>query len=183
MRLPCTRLSMKPLWHLPCESKTLCYPRAAVFAFCVALMAWNGMSVIHAALRSVHGEERVEENLSGVLSVAGNIAGLSRDDDCDSCTGMGGLPESYDGSTGIAAQATGERRVAGIFSEAGPRSKETAASTKLLRQPKTLRHRRVTRKKKCLKNVTFTALPQSPRYRSIRLTRCRKSIYCQCLGH
>lgn len=28
-------------------------------------MAWNGMSVIHAALRSVHGEETVAENLSG----------------------------------------------------------------------------------------------------------------------
>lgn len=51
--------------HLTCEIKTLCYPRAAVFAFCLALMAWNGMSVIHAALRSVHGEETIEENLSG----------------------------------------------------------------------------------------------------------------------
>jgi len=51
--------------HLTCEIKTLCYPLAAVFAFCLALMAWNGMSVIHAALRSVHGEETVEENLSG----------------------------------------------------------------------------------------------------------------------
>jgi IS4 transposase len=50
--------------HLTCEIKTLGYPRAAVFAFCLALMAWNGMSVIHAALRSVHGEETVEENLS-----------------------------------------------------------------------------------------------------------------------
>jgi hypothetical protein len=51
--------------NLTCEIKTLGYPRAAVFAFCLALMAWNGMSVIHAALRSVHGEETVEENLSG----------------------------------------------------------------------------------------------------------------------
>ena len=50
--------------NLTCEIKTLGYPRAAVFAFCLALMAWNGMSVIHAALRSVHGEETVEENLS-----------------------------------------------------------------------------------------------------------------------
>ena len=50
--------------NLTCEVRTLGYPRAAVFAFCLALMAWNGMSVIHAALRSVHGEETVEENLS-----------------------------------------------------------------------------------------------------------------------
>ena len=27
-------------------------------------MAWNGMSVIHAALRNVHGEEDVDENVS-----------------------------------------------------------------------------------------------------------------------
>ena len=50
--------------NLTCEIKTLGYPRAAVFAFSLALMAWNGMSVIHAALRNVHGEETVEENLS-----------------------------------------------------------------------------------------------------------------------
>jgi hypothetical protein len=51
--------------NLTCEIKTLAYPRAAVFAFCLALMAWNGLSVIHAALRSVHGEEKVEDDLSG----------------------------------------------------------------------------------------------------------------------
>lgn len=51
--------------NLTCEIKTLAYPRAAVFAFCLALMAWNGLSVIYAALRSVHGEETVEEQLSG----------------------------------------------------------------------------------------------------------------------
>ena len=50
--------------NLTCEIKTLGYPRAAVFAFCLALTAWNGMSVIHAALRNVHGEETVEQNLS-----------------------------------------------------------------------------------------------------------------------
>ena len=50
--------------NLTCEIKTLGYPRAAVFAFCLALMAWNGMSVIYAALRNVHDEETVEQNLS-----------------------------------------------------------------------------------------------------------------------
>ena len=51
--------------NLTCEIKTLAYPRAAVFAFCLAVMAWNGLSVIHAALRSVHGEDKVEETVSG----------------------------------------------------------------------------------------------------------------------
>ena len=50
--------------NLTCEIKTLGYLRAAVFAFCLTLMTWNGMPVMHGVLRSVHGEETVEENLS-----------------------------------------------------------------------------------------------------------------------
>ena len=50
---------------LTCEIKTLGYPKAAVFAFCLALVAYNGISVIKAALRSVHGTDAVEENVSG----------------------------------------------------------------------------------------------------------------------
>jgi hypothetical protein len=50
---------------LTCEIKTLAYPKAAVFAFCLAVAAYNGISVIKAALRSVHGTDTVEENVSG----------------------------------------------------------------------------------------------------------------------
>ena len=50
---------------LTCEIKTLGYPKAAVFAFCLALVAYNGISVIKAALRSVHGTDTVEEHVSG----------------------------------------------------------------------------------------------------------------------
>jgi hypothetical protein len=42
------------------EIDTLGYPKAALFAFCVALVAYNVMSVVKAALRSAHGEEAVE---------------------------------------------------------------------------------------------------------------------------
>ncbi len=42
------------------EIDTLGYPKAALFAFCVALMSYNVMSVVKAALRSAHGEEAVE---------------------------------------------------------------------------------------------------------------------------
>lgn len=42
------------------EVNTLGYPKAALFAFCVALVSYNVMSVVKAALRSVHGEEAVE---------------------------------------------------------------------------------------------------------------------------
>jgi IS4 transposase len=47
------------------EINTLGYPKAALFAFCVALVSYNLMSVIKAALRAVHGAETVEEKVSG----------------------------------------------------------------------------------------------------------------------
>ena len=47
------------------EINTLGYPKAALFAFCVALVSYNLMSVIKAALRTVHGEQVVEEEVSG----------------------------------------------------------------------------------------------------------------------
>jgi hypothetical protein len=50
---------------LSCEVKTLGYPKAALFAFCLALLAYNAVSVIKAALRAVHGSEKVEQELSG----------------------------------------------------------------------------------------------------------------------
>jgi len=51
--------------HLNSEINTLGYPKAALFAFCIALIAYNVMSVIKAALRSVHGVEIVEQEVSG----------------------------------------------------------------------------------------------------------------------
>jgi IS4 transposase len=50
---------------LTCEIKTLGYPKAALFGFCLALLAYHAVSVIKAALRSVHGTPTVERNLSG----------------------------------------------------------------------------------------------------------------------
>jgi IS4 transposase len=47
------------------EINTLGYPKAALFAFCVALVSYNVLSTIKAALRSVHGEEVVAEDVSG----------------------------------------------------------------------------------------------------------------------
>ncbi len=50
---------------LRCEVNTLGYPKAALFAFCVALVAYNVLAVQKAALRSVHGERKVAEEVSG----------------------------------------------------------------------------------------------------------------------
>lgn len=46
------------------EIETLGYPKAALFAFCVALVSYNVLSVILAALRAAHGVEAVEDRVS-----------------------------------------------------------------------------------------------------------------------
>src|SRR3954447_22889431 len=47
------------------EVNTLGYPKAALFAFCLALVAYNVLSTLKGALRSVHGEEVVAREVSG----------------------------------------------------------------------------------------------------------------------
>ncbi len=50
---------------LRCEVNTLGYPKAALFGFCVAVAAYNVLAVLKAALRAVHGEKKVQEEVSG----------------------------------------------------------------------------------------------------------------------
>jgi hypothetical protein len=47
-----------------CEVETLGYPRAAPFSFSIAVVAYNTHAVVKAALRSVHGVEKVDEGVS-----------------------------------------------------------------------------------------------------------------------
>jgi hypothetical protein len=50
---------------LSSEIDTLAYPKAALFCFCVALVAYNVLGVVKGALRAVHGAERVTKDVSG----------------------------------------------------------------------------------------------------------------------
>jgi hypothetical protein len=50
---------------LSCEIDTLGYPKAALFTFCLALLAYNAVSLIKAALRSAHGRQQVNDEVSG----------------------------------------------------------------------------------------------------------------------
>ncbi len=59
--------------HLHSEINTLGYPKAALFGFCVALVAYNILAVVKAALRSQYGEKTIEKEVSGYY-LAGNIA-------------------------------------------------------------------------------------------------------------
>jgi IS4 transposase len=49
---------------LRCEHPSLGYPKAALFAFCVTLVAYNVLAVIKAALRVVHGSQKVQNEVS-----------------------------------------------------------------------------------------------------------------------
>ena len=60
-----------------CEIKTLGYPKAALFAFCVALVSYNILSVVLAALRSIHGSEKIQQEVSSYY-LADEIRGTYR---------------------------------------------------------------------------------------------------------
>ena len=49
---------------LSCEMQTLGYPKAALFAFCLALVASNAVSVMKAALRRAHGTPQGNDAVS-----------------------------------------------------------------------------------------------------------------------
>ena len=59
------------------EINTLGYPKAALFGFCLALVAYNMLAVVMAALRSVHGEDTIDHDLS-LYYVANEIAQTSQ---------------------------------------------------------------------------------------------------------
>ena len=55
------------------EINTLGYPKAALFGFCLALVAYNVLAVVLAALRGVHGQQTVDEEVS-LSSLANEVA-------------------------------------------------------------------------------------------------------------
>ena len=59
--------------HLHSEINALGYPKAALFGFCIALLAYNVLAMVKAALRSVHGEEKIADEVSGYY-LAGHLA-------------------------------------------------------------------------------------------------------------
>jgi len=63
--------------HLNSEINTLGYPGAALFGFCVALVAYIIMSVIKSALGSVHGTDVIDNQVSGYY-LADEISGTYR---------------------------------------------------------------------------------------------------------
>ncbi len=54
---------------LNCEPDTLAYPKAALFAFCLALVASNAVALLKAALRSVHAAQAVGQMSSYYMAL------------------------------------------------------------------------------------------------------------------
>jgi hypothetical protein len=63
--------------NLDGEIDTLGYPKAALFAFAIALVAYNVLSTAKAAMRAHHGVEAIEEGLSAYY-VADELSGMHR---------------------------------------------------------------------------------------------------------
>ena len=55
------------------EINTLGYPKAALFGFCLALVAYNVLAVVLATLRGVHGQEQIDQEVS-LYYMTNNIA-------------------------------------------------------------------------------------------------------------
>ncbi len=59
--------------ELKSEINSLGYPRAALFGFSLAFISYNTLSVLKSAMRSQHGEEKIENEVSGYY-IAGDIS-------------------------------------------------------------------------------------------------------------
>jgi hypothetical protein len=62
-----------------CEIKTLGYPKAALFSFCMALVAYNILAMVKASLRAVHGAGKIEAGISNyylVEEIQAHFAGM-----------------------------------------------------------------------------------------------------------
>ena len=59
--------------NLNSEIDTLGYPKAALFGFSMALIAYNILSLMQAAMRSVHGEKKIVEEVSAYY-ISGEIS-------------------------------------------------------------------------------------------------------------
>jgi len=51
---------------LDCEINTLCYPRAALFVFCVAVLAYNLQSALKGVMRASMGSRRSKRICRGI---------------------------------------------------------------------------------------------------------------------
>ncbi|PID56919.1 hypothetical protein CSB45_09690 [candidate division KSB3 bacterium] len=116
--------------HLPSEIKTFRSPPAALFGFCIALIACLIMKVIRAALSAVHGRELIATEVSDSyisLELSGNV---SRDDDRDSGGGMNLVPDALPDGLYQRAETIGLKGESRHLSKAPTRPEKAHVKTK-----------------------------------------------------
>ncbi|HEY2429431.1 MAG TPA: transposase [Acidimicrobiales bacterium] len=105
---------------LRCEVNTLAYPGAALLGFCVAVVGYNVLTVMRAALRAEHGAEAVDGQVSDyhlMCEVIENYKGMT----------VAAPPESW-----VAIRALSPGEFAGLL-------REVASQVRLARYPLTKR--------------------------------------------
>ena len=123
------------------EVNTLGYPKAALFAFCVALVAYNVHSVLKAALRLGPRRAAGGRGGVGVLRGRGGADDPSGDDDRDPRGRVGGVPRHDAGGVGRGPGGVGGGGADGGVSQAAPRAEEADAEEAERSQDQACRHR------------------------------------------
>ena len=57
-------VNLELMKHFASEQTSLGNPPATLFAFCVAIVAFNMLQIVHASLRAAHGEEATKDKIS-----------------------------------------------------------------------------------------------------------------------
>ena len=108
------------------EISTLGYPKAALFAFCVALVSYNVLSTVKAALRGARGRSD-HRGVLGVLPRGRGEDELPRDDEGDPEGRVGGIPGDVPGGVGRSPGLLGTDGAPVGVPQESPRPEETEA--------------------------------------------------------
>ena len=108
------------------EIKTLGYPKAALFGFCMALVTYNLLSVVRAAVQAVHGEEaaRCLSTYYMANEVASTHVGMSVV--LDAAFWKEQICEAHTDANGERTQTTGPKHTARQIQESDVDSEEEA---------------------------------------------------------
>ena len=117
---------------LDCEPNTLGYPQAALFAFCLALVASNAVALMKASLcrpRRGNGGEDV-----ALLHGVGSATNLCRDDGGVAVRSLDPVRQTHAKRVGRRAARTGRTRKAGTLSQGTARAEKAASDQKSLQE-------------------------------------------------
>ncbi len=128
---------------LRCEVETMGYPKAALFAFSAAVLAYNTYAVVKAALRSVHGEETIDEELSDYHLTQERHGHNGGHEHRRQSGSLGSLSNHVSSKTRARASATRQTDRPDPLSKKETRPQKTTASKKERQTKSSYCHRRI----------------------------------------